>query len=77
MSTDIGSAPGANFSNETDIWKFPQDYVEAAQETKLCFPAEYCAYSHLWLVLSYLQFETEEIEIHKTYNGLEILLSMK
>lgn len=41
-------------------------HAEAAQETKLCFPAKYCAYSRLWLVLGYLQFETEESEIFKT-----------
>lgn len=71
MSTEMRSVP--NFNNETDVWKFPQDHVEAAQETKLAFPAKYCAYSHLWLVLGQLQFETQETEIHKTYNGLKII----
>lgn len=47
MSTDMCSVPGANFNRETDVWKFAQDHVEAAQETKLCFSAKYCAYSHL------------------------------
>ena len=71
------SAPEANFNHEIDVLKFPQVHIEAVPETKLCFPAKYCAYSHFWWVPGYLQFEMEKNEIHKTYIEPKILLSMK
>lgn len=76
MNSDKCSAPESNFNNETDVLKFPQVHVEPLS-TGLCFPAKYCAYSHFWRVLGYLQFETEETEICKAYNELRILFSMK
>lgn len=60
------SAPEANFNRDIDVLKFPQVHVEAVQETKLCVPAKYCAYSHFWWVPGCLQFETEETKIYKT-----------
>lgn len=75
MNSDMCLAPESDFNNETDGPAEILVHVEPLS-TGLCFPA-YCAYSHFWWVLGYLQFETEETEICKAYNELWILFSMK
>lgn len=64
MNSDTCSAPVDNFSHEIDVVKFPQVHTEALQETRLCFCAKYCAYSHFSWLPGCLEFE--ETEIHKT-----------